>query len=265
MKKVTIITVNYNNRNGLERTIKSVIQQTYSDIEYIVIDGASTDGSIEVIKQYSNQISLWISEPDNGIYNAMNKGIGKANGNYILFLNSGDYLINSQTISNVFTKKQENTDLIIGRQKHINAIGKISKAPRLHVNEINMQFFLSSTLPHQATFIKRSLFDTCNVYNETYQVSADWVFWIKSVVEYGCTYKIIPQYISIMEPEGMSSQMNKCHQDMSRYLQCCLENKVLTWNDLFEVAMKGRAQDFCQRNAFIRLINKIIIGIGKHL
>ena len=88
--RLSIITINYNNREGLRKTIESVVNQTYRNFEYIIIDGGSTDGSVEVVKEYADRISYWVSEPDNGIYNAMNKGVLAANGKYIQFLNSGD-------------------------------------------------------------------------------------------------------------------------------------------------------------------------------
>ena len=88
--KLSIITINRNNAAGLRRTIESVVSQTYTEFEYIIIDGASTDESVDVIKEYADKITFWVSEPDNGIYNAMNKGILKAKGEYLLFLNSGD-------------------------------------------------------------------------------------------------------------------------------------------------------------------------------
>ena len=95
MPKLSIITINLNNAQGLEKTIKSVVSQTYSDYEYIIIDGASTDGSVDVIQEYRNKITYWVSEPDTGIYNAMNKGILKATGEYCQFLNSGDILVDN--------------------------------------------------------------------------------------------------------------------------------------------------------------------------
>ena len=100
--KLSIITINLNNASGLEKTIQSVINQTYKDFEFIVIDGASTDGSVEVIKKYSSGINYWVSESDTGIYNAMNKGIRKAQGEYCLFLNSADYLFSPNLISAVY-------------------------------------------------------------------------------------------------------------------------------------------------------------------
>ena len=93
MPKLSIITINLNNAEGLRKTIPSVISQTYCDFEYIVIDGGSTDGSVDVIKKYADKLSYWVSEPDAGIYNAMNKGIRKAGGEYCQFLNSGDWLV----------------------------------------------------------------------------------------------------------------------------------------------------------------------------
>ena len=88
--KISVITINYNNKSGLEKTIQSVISQTYFELEYIIIDGGSSDGSIDVIKKYENKIDYWISEQDKGIYNAMNKGIAQAHGEYCNFMNSGD-------------------------------------------------------------------------------------------------------------------------------------------------------------------------------
>lgn len=93
--KLSIITINYNNREGLRKTIESVVAQTTREFEYIVIDGGSTDGSVDVIKEFSDYIDYWVSEPDKGIYNAMNKGVKVAHGDYCQFLNSGDWLYDS--------------------------------------------------------------------------------------------------------------------------------------------------------------------------
>ena len=101
--KLSIITINYNNREGLKRTIESVVNQTFTDFEWILIDGGSTDGSKELIEQYSNRFSYWVSEPDNGIYNAMNKGLRAAKGDYLQFLNSGDRLYNAQSLASCFS------------------------------------------------------------------------------------------------------------------------------------------------------------------
>ena len=101
MPKLSIITVNLNKAKGLQKTIESVIFQTFTDYEYIIIDGGSTDGSKQIIEQYADKITYWVSEPDSGIYNGMNKGIKVAKGEYCLFLNSEDYLLSNEILQNV--------------------------------------------------------------------------------------------------------------------------------------------------------------------
>ena len=115
--KYSIITVNYNNREGLKRTIESVIHQTFRDFEFIVIDGGSTDSSAEVLKAYDEHISYWVSEKDNGIYDAMNKGIRKATGDYLNFMNSGDCFYDDDVLRNV-TAYASDADIITGRDYH---------------------------------------------------------------------------------------------------------------------------------------------------
>ena len=115
-KKLSVITINYNNKNGLIKTINSVINQTYKDFEFIIIDGGSTDGSLEVIQEYSGQINYWVSEPDNGIYHAMNKGIVMAKGEYCNFMNSGDCFFDEQVLKNAFSHNLS-VDIFIGKAK----------------------------------------------------------------------------------------------------------------------------------------------------
>src|SRR5574344_2490955 len=112
--KLSIITINYNNAEGLEKTIKSVINQTFTDYEYIIIDGGSTDGSTDIIKKYRENIDYWVSESDKGIYKAMNKGITYTHGEYLNFMNSGD-CFHSSTVLNEVARNFNNTDIIIGR------------------------------------------------------------------------------------------------------------------------------------------------------
>ncbi|MBT8324244.1 MAG: glycosyltransferase, partial [Winogradskyella sp.] len=109
--KLSIITVNFNNAEGLKKTVDSVTAQTWKDFEYIIIDGSSTDGSTEVIKANKNIIDRWVSEPDEGVYQAMNKGISMANGEYLLFLNSGDHFYKDDVLEK-FHKELKEQDLI---------------------------------------------------------------------------------------------------------------------------------------------------------
>ena len=109
----SIITVNYNNYEGLRRTIKSVVCQTYKDYEYIIIDGGSTDGSAELIRQYTDHLTFWVSEPDKGIYNAMNKGVAHANGEYLNFMNSGDCFYDENVLQTL--KAHLDSDIVEGQ------------------------------------------------------------------------------------------------------------------------------------------------------
>lgn len=265
MKNISIITVNFNNLPGLKKTMKSVLFQKYANIEYIIIDGGSTDGSKEFIMSHQDKISYWCSEKDKGIYDGMNKGIAKATGEYVLFLNSGDYFSCSTILKDIFKKKKYDDDLLIGRQLYIDESGKKGISPKLRISDFSITYFLSSTIPHQATFIKRNLFEKIGCYDISYKVSADWVFWIKAVVKNKCTIKLINKKISYMEIGGVSANMEKCYKDMSRYMEECLNNGQITWQDIFKCSIQGRMQTYCRRNTLLKFINKIIIGIGKRI
>ena len=167
--KLSIITINYNNLNGLKKTIDSVLSQSFQDYEWIVIDGGSTDGSKELIANHQNKISYWVSEPDKGIYNAMNKGIERATGEYCQFLNSGDYYIDSDVIQKVFSNK-ELKDVNYGNQWCIDDKGIIIEK-RSYPDSMSLTFLFRSPLGHQASFIKTE-FVKKHPYKESYRISA---------------------------------------------------------------------------------------------
>lgn len=163
---ITIITVCYNAVSTIEKTILSVINQTYTNIEYIIVDGNSNDGTINTIKKYENKISHWISEPDKGIYDAMNKGIKLATGEWINFMNSGDTFYNDYTIEDLFTKTNNKSDIIYGDTNLILKIGNyIKKGER--INSHNYMPFL-----HQSAFARTSLLQK-NGFDIKYKICAD--------------------------------------------------------------------------------------------
>ena len=204
--KYSIITINFNNKEGLRKTIESVIHQTYQDYEFIIIDGASTDGSKEVIKEYDKRIDYWISEQDNGVYQAMNKGIVKATGDYLIFMNSGDCFYQKNVLENV-TNKNISTDMIVGKDYHFKDSTQKGFATILPPR-LSMISFIHSTLPHQSTFFKRELFkDT--LYDETLKNVADVKFYIQKICVEQCRVQFINDIICWREPDGISVSYNE--------------------------------------------------------
>ena len=199
--KVSIITINLNNRDGLKRTIDSVITQTFDDYEYLVIDGGSSDGSIDLIKEDENKIAYWVSEPDNGIYHAMNKGIKQANGDYLLFLNSGDYLINKTILQKVIDF-DNNYDIVYGDGQFEAKNGKLT--PIIIPEKLNLEYLFSSSLCHPSTFIKKCLFFNYGLYNESFSIVSDWDFFLRTIICNNIKAKKIPLTISTVEDEGIS-------------------------------------------------------------
>lgn len=261
---VSIITINFNNKSGLSKTLQSVIGQKYDNFEYIVIDGASTDGSKDIIESHRDKITYYLSEPDKGIYDAMNKGIRQAKGKYCLFLNSGDYFINENTLATIFNERSYTEDILIGRQKYIGANGKETKSPVLRASELDMPYFISSTLPHQATFIKKEILLQCGMYNTNYRIVSDWIFWIEAIVKHNCTIRILPEFVSYMEQGGVSNDMSKCYDEMKRYLNECLQNGSLDWNDIFLCAKQSRNYVIAKRNKLGDLIQKTLVWFNKY-
>ena len=203
--KLSIITINRNNAVGLRKTIESVVSQTYTDFEYIIIDGASTDDSVSIIKEYAEatlpcgeglgERLYWVSEPDKGIYNAMNKGILKANGEYLLFLNSGDWLYSNQTLEKVF-ELNHHEDILYG--DIISFVSENEQIPDIYPDQITGLRLFETTICHQSIFHKRSLFDN-DKYNEKYLVVSDWEFLVRKVIFENCTTYRINQFIVFLE------------------------------------------------------------------
>jgi glycosyltransferase involved in cell wall biosynthesis len=197
---LSIITISLNNPEGLRKTIESVVNQTFTEFEYIIIDGGSNDGSVEIIKEHDDKIAYWISEPDKGIYNAMNKGIKKASAGYCLFLNSGDYLVNSSVLETCF-KNSFTEDLIYGNIIHDRQGELITyKLPQT----LSFYDFYVDSIGHPATFIKRSLFDDIGFYNEKYKIVSDWEFFLKAIFLKRASLKYIDMEIAVVNCEGIS-------------------------------------------------------------
>ena len=199
--KISIITINLNNKEGLERTILSVIQQSYSDFEYIIIDGGSSDGSKDVINKYSDKISFWVSEPDAGIYNAMNKGIKHSNGEYLLILNSGDVLYDNTTLNKVIDFGLDK-DIVYGDVYEI--VNEQNSYFKKFPDELLFSFFYKYSLGHQASFVNKKLHEKAGLYLETNQIVSDWCFLTMAIFKYNCSYKHIPLTVATCKRDGIS-------------------------------------------------------------
>jgi len=205
--KLSIITINKNDSKGLRKTIESVICQTFKDYEYIVIDGASTDESVKVINEYSQHITYSVSEPDEGIYDAQNKGIKAAKGEYCLLLNSGDYLISNFILEKSF-RYDFFEDIVYGDYTLENSLTKRNIRKRNSTLSI-LNFLKGSNwtfINPQNCFIKKSLFSQFGFYRKDLQLLSDQAFFIKNIFEYGITYCYIPITLAIYDSTGISSK-----------------------------------------------------------
>ena len=197
---ISIITINYNNLNGLIKTIQSVFEQTDNYIDFILIDGGSTDGSKEYIVQNSDKISYWVSEPDKGVYHAMNKGLKEAIGTYSIFLNSGDYFYDSNVLMNVSKLIKDNYSLVYGLIEWEDT--KQLWNPKRNLTDYEMAF--QSLIPHQGCFFKTELIKEMGGYKEEYKIISDWGLMLDILRNQNYTQKL-DIIVSRCEHQGISS------------------------------------------------------------
>ena len=247
--KLSIITINLNDASGLEKTIDSVVSQTvFEQIEYIVIDGGSTDGSVAVLEKFSNRLDYWQSGPDRGIYKQMNKGVSKSTGDYLLFLNSGDNLHAPDAIQNIMDYLH-GIDFLIGKMVFL-ATGLLFETPA----DLTLLYFMQGSLPHNATFIKREWLEKYP-YDESLRIVSDWKFFVQSFVLGNASYKLIDTIISDFDCNGISSKnRDLCELEKENALKSLFPPRVLadyrhflkgggyqdTEYDRFYVKVRGR-------------------------
>ena len=185
--KLSIITINRNNAPGLEKTMQSVLSQTRTDYEYVVVDGASTDDSVAVIKRLAPAFGgrlKWISEPDKGIYNAMNKGIGMATGEYIQILNSGDSLVSPDVVEKMYAalEKENFPSILYGNMLKDFPDGHVHRDTGFAGEDITLLGMYIGTLNHSPAYIRRSLFDKYGSYDESLKIDSDWKWYLQAIV-----------------------------------------------------------------------------------
>lgn len=206
LPKLSVITIVYNNVKDIERTMLSILNQTYSNIEYIVIDGASNDGTLEIIKKYENRIAKLISEKDKGIYDAMNKGLALATGDYVLFMNSGDEIYELDTVEKIFATAP-NADIYYGEtemyDENWQSLGRRRHQAPEHFTWESFKYGMS--ISHQAIYIKRSLTEP---YNLQYKYSAD-IDWIIKIAKKASSIVNTHLYVAKYLVGGMSKKKHR--------------------------------------------------------
>jgi glycosyltransferase involved in cell wall biosynthesis len=200
--RISVVTINLNNLSGLIKTFESVLIQEYNFIEYLIIDGGSTDGSVEFIKSNQVNIDYWESKKDKGIYDAMNKGIQKSNGDYILFLNSGDYFFNSLSLKKLIEAALDK-DIVYGNMIIEKFDGREVKT---YPKVLSLQYFQTDTIPHPCSLIRKELFLKYGFYNTNYKIISDWAFFVDSIVKRKASYAYLDTAISVFNLNGISSQ-----------------------------------------------------------
>ncbi len=244
--RLSIITVNYNNAPGLAKTIDSVISQQSDDFEYIIIDGGSTDGSVEVIRQFDHKLAYWISEPDNGIYQAMNKGIRQAKGEYCQFLNSGDYLIDKEVTGRMLADIPLTCSILYGNKvRRYNGIDRVEKS--YAGRRVTLFDMYVSTLFHAPAYIRKSLFDRYGFYDETLKIVSDWKFYLIAVGLHNESVVYRDVDVVWFDSQGISST-NKALDQQER-------EQVLA--SVLPESIRADYQEFARELAIVRRVKKL--------
>lgn len=204
---LTIITVNYNDRGGLLRTLESIKSQTLRSFEHIVVDGGSTDGSQEVLTSGQFILDRWVSESDGGVYHAMNKGLSMAGGEHVIFMNSGDHFLSDDSLE-VATAGFDDVDIHYFGVEVIEPMsdGGSKVYVKQYPEDLRFSFFIRDSLCHQATIIRRRIFERLGPYDESMKVCADWRHFLLAICRDNCSYQRHQQVLSTFYADGLSSK-----------------------------------------------------------
>lgn len=253
MQRLSIITINYNNFQGLQKTLESVGCQTCTEFEHIIIDGGSTDGSKEIIEEYAKSASYnvnWVSEKDSGIYNAMNKGIKCAKGEYIQILNSGDCLASPDVVERMLKElKTQNSNrpapisIFYGNMIKDFGGGKLSidTCGSFNYTPESFLYFYNGTLNHDCAYIRRDLFDKYGYYNEQMKICSDWEWYVRAIVIGGEETVYTNIDVTIFDMNGISESggANKelIKKERREHLESILYPSVLKDYDTYSFPM----------------------------
>ena len=268
---LTIITINRNNAAGLEKTMQSVLNQTCQDFEYVVVDGASTDDSIEVIQLLAGQFGerlKWISEPDKGIYNAMNKGIGMASGTYLEFLNSGDCLASEDVVGRMYEalEKAGYPSILYGNMFKDMPNGKLFRDKGFNGSPITLLGMYRGCLNHSPAYIQRSLFDKYGKYDESLKICSDWKWYVTSIVLGEERPVYVNLDVSVFDMTGIS-ETNKdlLNSERSSLLAEMIPGGILTDYDLWysDIELIKRIKRHPTSYAIVRFLERVLFKFEK--
>lgn len=253
---LSIITINYNNSIGLEKTIQSTISQNFKDFEYLVIDGGSNDGSLTVIEKNKSAIHFYISEPDTGIYNAMNKGVKAAKGEYLLFLNSGDVLNGDTALYDFMSHKDFSGDIIYGDYH-------FEEGEKIFPDKLSPLFFVRTSLPHQSTLFKREVFDAMGLYEEHYTIVSDRAFYIKCFLSNRFVFRHIPYSLSIYDLFGISNNPEHTEKQASENATMFQEYYGVFYEDYKKMLLLQSQLNQAKRETVSGVLKRIVNKIKK--
>ena len=201
--KISIITVVYNAAATIEQTILSVVKQDYSNIEYIIVDGGSTDGTLDIVKKYEKKIALWLSEPDHGIYDAMNKGLTHATGDYIYYLGADDCLLAPTSISQVVSFLQDNpeVDVLCASVMMVDSVYRIEKVYSSNFSEADV--LSGYNTPHQGMFVRREILQKYR-FDTSYHIAADYKNFLKFYLDQNIALKQTAMIVAYYANDGVS-------------------------------------------------------------
>lgn len=276
---LSIITINYNNAQGLEKTLNSVLSQTNTQVEHVIVDGASIDNAVEVIQQYEKDATargikvVWVSEKDKGIYNAMNKGIKMASGEYIQILNSGDCLA-SETVVNdmlVALKEKEYPEILYGNMlKTVDwkTYQRDNCGANSEYTPNSFLYFYNGTLNHDCAYIKRSLFEQFGYYNENMKICSDWEWYVRAIVLGNIPPIYVNIDVTIFDMNGVSESAGKnkhiIQEERSEYLASAFPKAVINdYNKYAFVLLQYQRLKKYHLWGLVRFIERVLFKLEK--
>ncbi len=236
--KISIITVVWNNEKTIKDAIESVLEQTHKDIEYIIIDGASTDGTVDVVKSYGNRISKFVSEPDRGLYDAMNKGIALASGDVVGILNSDDFYIDNGVIERVmkeFEKSQAGSvfaDLVYVKSDNLNKVVRYYDS-----SHFTPQRFAYGWMPaHPTFFVRRCVYEKYGLFRTDLKIAADFDLLARFLYTHMISYSYMKEVLVKMRLGGVSTSLSSIWINNIEQLRICRQNSIDT--NIFKIISK---------------------------